>query len=346
VKLPPARLAGFLRSPDPPIRTALIYGPDAGLVAERADKLAAAICPDLRDPFRVAELDAASLAGDPARLYDEAASLSLSGGRRLLRLREAGDQVGAMFAAFLKALPPGDGFVLVEAGDLPSRSSLRRAFEAAKEAVAIACYADGPREIEELAREVLGARKISLTPDAMQYLVANLGGDRQVSRQELEKLALYAGDGGRVDEPAAAANVGDTAVASIDDVVFAASDGEAAPLDRALTRAFQEGEQPVTVLRALMRHFQRLYLVGSRKAQGMSEEDALRGLRPPVFFKLVDRFKRQLALWPPARAAAALEMLLEAECQAKTTGLPSDTICRAAALRIARGAAGRRARRG
>jgi len=324
----------------------LVYGPDAGLVGERADKLAAAICPDLRDPFRVAEVDAAGLAGDPARLYDEAASLSLTGGRRLVRVREAGDQLGALFAGFLKALPPGDGFVLVEAGDLPVRSSLRRAFEAAKEAAAIACYADGPREIEELAREVLGARKISVTPDAMQYLVQNLGGDRQVSRQELEKLALYAGDGGRVDEPAVAAIVGDTAAVSIDDVIFAAADGEAAALERALTRAFQEGEQPVTVLRALMRHFQRLYLVGSRLAQGTSEEDALKSLRPPLFFKLADRFKRQLRLWPPARAAAALEALVEAECQAKTTGLPSETVCRAALLRIARGAAGRRARRG
>lgn len=346
MKLPPARLAAFQRSPDPAIRTALVYGPDAGLVAERAARLAAAICPDLRDPFRVAEIDAASLAGDAARLNDEAASLSLTGGRRLVRVHGAADQQAAIFAAFLKTLPPGDGFVLVDAGDLPARSSLRRAFEAAKEAVAIACYADGPREIEELAREVLGARKISLTSDALQYLVQNLGGDRQVSRQELEKLALYAGDGGRVDESAAAANVGDTTTVSMDDVVFAAADGEAPLLERALTRAFQEGEQPVTVLRAVMRHFQRLYLAGSRMSQGTSEEDALRSLRPPVFFKLADRFKRQLGLWPTARAAGALEMLLEAECHAKTTGLPSETICRAALLRIARSAAGRRARRG
>lgn len=346
MKLPPARLAAFLRSPDPAVRTALVYGPDAGLVSERADKLAAAICPDLRDPFRVAEMDAAGLGGDPARLYDEAASLSLTGGRRLVRVHEAGDQLGAIFAGFLKTLTPGDSFVLVEAGDLPARSSLRRAFEAAKEAVAIACYADGPREIEELAREVLGARKISVTQDAVQYLIQNLGGDRQVSRQELEKLALYAGDGGRVDEPAAAAMVGDTATVSMDDIVFAAADGETAPLERTLTRALQEGEQPVTVLRALMRHFQRLYLVGSRLAQGTGEEDALKSLRPPLFFKLADRFKRQLRLWPPKRAAAALEMLLEAERQAKTTGLPSETVCRAALLRIARGAAGQRAQRG
>ena len=341
MKLATQRIGAYLKAPDPTARAALIYGPDAGLVKERADVLAAAICADLSDAFRVAELTGDMLAEDPARLNDEAASMSLVGGRRLVRVRAADDAVGALFERFFKGPPPGDAFVLVEAGDLAPRSSLRRAFEAAKDAAAIACYLDGPREIVELAREVLGARRIAVKPEAMQYLSAHLGGDRQVSRRELEKLALYAGDGGRVGEEEAIACVGDSAELSIDDVVFAAGDGDAAQLERALNRAFGEGAQPVTILRAALRHFQRLHLAGSRLAAGQSEDEALR-LRPPLFFKLVDRFKRQLRIWPPARAATALEALHATEAQAKTTGFPAETICREALLRIANKAAATR----
>lgn len=337
MKLPPQRIGAFLKAPDNGSRAALFYGPDAGLVRERATVLARAICPDLDDAFRVAELAGDRLAGDPARLSDEASSLNLVGGRRLLRVREADDAIGPLFDRFFKAPPPGDAFIVVEAGDLGPRSSLRRAFEAAKEAVAIACYLDGPREIGELAREVLGERRIKITPDAMQYLSAHLGGDRQVSRRELEKLALYAGDGGMVGEDEVTACVGDSAELSIDDVVFAAADGDAAQLERALTRAFGEGAQAVTILRAELRHFQRLHLVGARLAAGASEDEALK-LRPPMFFKLVDRFRRQLRTWPPARAATVLETLHAAEAQAKTSGFPAETICRAALTRIARGA--------
>src|SRR5262245_21610819 len=128
MKLAAARVAGFLRRPDPDIRAVLFYGPDAGLVRERADVLARTVSPDLRDPFQVADLTAAALAADPARLADEAAQISLMGGRRVVRVREASDGLAQLCARFL-ADPAGDGLVVVEAGDLPGRSALRRAFD-------------------------------------------------------------------------------------------------------------------------------------------------------------------------------------------------------------------------
>lgn len=344
MKLAPARLGAFLRAPDPALRALLVFGPDGGLVRERADRLAGSVAPDPGDPFRVADATAAALAADPARLHDEAAAQSLTGGRRLVRVREAGDVVAPLFEQFLRSPPPGDSVVLVEAGDLPKRSSLRKIFEASPLAAAIACYADGPRELEELVRDVLGSRRIEVSADALAYLVANLGGDRQISRQELEKLALYAGDGGRVGRAEAAASVGDTAALTLDDLIFAAAEGDAPALERALLRAFEEGAAPVTVLRAAMRHVQRLHLAGSALAQGAALDEALRRLRPPLFFKVQERFKRQLRLWPPRRAAQLLTALLEAERNTKRTGLPAETICREALLRMARHAqtAGRR----
>ena len=105
MKLPAARVAAFLRRPDPEIRAVLFYGPDAGLVRERADAVARTVCPDLRDPFRVADLTAAALAADPARLADEAAQISLMGGRRVVRVREAGDALAQLCGRFLANAP-------------------------------------------------------------------------------------------------------------------------------------------------------------------------------------------------------------------------------------------------
>jgi DNA polymerase-3 subunit delta len=335
-------LARFIAAPDPDIRALLLYGPDQGLVCERADDLARAIVADLRDPFRVAALGATSLVADPALLADETQALSLTGGRRVLRVKEAGDAVGGMFERWLKSPGPGDTLVVVEAGDLPLRSSLRRAFEAAKNAAAIPCYGDGPRELRELARAVMAAHGITIAGEALDYLAANLGGDRGLSRQELEKLALYVGDGGRLGYGDAAAVVGDSAALTLEDVVHAASGGDAAGLERALSRAFEEGEAPVTVLRALTRHFQRLHLTGARIAAGAAAEEAMGKLRPPVFFKDKERFGRELRLWPKARAQEALLLLTAAERNAKRTGPPPDAICRDALLRIARSAVEKR----
>ena len=345
MKLEPRRIESFLAGPEPTFRACLVYGPDRGLVAERAARLVRAIVADPADAFRVAALSAETLLAEPTRLHDEAAQLSLMGGRRLVHVTEAGDAVGALFARYLADPPAGDGFVVVEGGDLKPRSSLRRAFESAKNAAAIACYLDGPREVETLAREVARAHRLTLAPDAMPYLVSSLGSDRALSRQELEKLALYAGDGGMVTRDDAAALVGDSADLSLEDAILAAAEGNPATCERALSRTLAEGESPIRILRAAQRHFTLLHRTASRLAEGADAETAIAAIRPPLFFKLKDSFKRQLRLWPAHRAAAVVIALVEAERQAKSTGMPGETLCRAALLRIARGAMQATARR-
>jgi DNA polymerase III subunit delta len=335
VKLAPARLAAFLQRPDPEIRAVLLYGPDEGLVRERAGILARTVCPDLKDPFRVADLNAAALAADPARLADETAQLSLTGGRRVVRVHGAGDALAKLFAGFLESTP-GDALVITEAGELAARSALRRAFEAASSAAAIGCYPDTPRDLATLIRETLTAHRITASRDAAQFLVEHLGSDRQLTRSELEKLALYAGEGGRVELEDARLSVSDTAALELDDAVMAAVEGDMPKLERVLGRVLQEGESPVSIIRALLRHLHRLHTLTARVAAGAAVDEVLRGARPPVFFKQEDNFRRQLVLWTEARLRPQLDRAAKAELYMKTTGLPAETICREAMLAVAR----------
>jgi DNA polymerase III subunit delta len=344
VKLAAGRVEAFLRRPDPEIRAVLLYGPDGGLARERAETVARTICPDLRDPFRVAELAAATLAGDPARLADEAAQLSLTGGRRVIRVRDAGDALAPLFARFLAGAaggggaPSGDTLVVAEAGDLPGRSALRRAFDESPVAAAIGCYPDSARDLAAVIRDAFAAHRIGASRDALDFLVEHLGADRLLTRAELEKLTLYAGDGGHVGLDEARAVAADSAALSLDDAILAAAEGDGAALDRALARVFQQGESPVSVIRALLRHLQRLHLLAAQIAGGRSAEEAIRAARPPIFFKQQDSYRRQLARWSEVRLRRALDRIADAEFRMKLTGLPAETICREAMFALARDA--------
>jgi DNA polymerase III subunit delta len=334
VKLSAGQVDGFLRRPDPQIRAVLLFGPDAGLVRERADTLARAICPDLHDPFRVAELTAAVLAADPARLADEAAQISLMGGRRVVRLREAGDPLASLFARFLPDAA-GDTLIVAEAGDLPGRSALRRTFDEAPQGVAIGCYPDNARDLAAVIRDTFAGHRIAASRDAIEFLVAHLGGDRLLTRAELEKLTLYAGDGGRIELADAQAVVSDSAALSLEDAILAAAEGDAAALDRTLARVFQEGESAVTIIRALLRHLQRLHVLSTQLGGGMSIDTVIRSARPPIFFKQQDSYRRQLVRWSEARLRSALDRIAEAEFRMKQTGLPAETLCREAMFAVA-----------
>ena len=334
MKLAAGQIEGFLRRPDPQIGAVLLFGPDAGLVRERADTLVRAACPDLRDPFRVAELNAAMLAADPARLSDEAAQISLIGGKRVVRLRDAGDQQAPLFARFLADMP-SDALVIAEAGDLPTRSALRRAFDDSPRAASIGCYPDTARDLAALIRDTFAAQKIAISRDAIAFLVEHLGGDRLLTRAELEKLTLYAGKGGRIELTDAQAVISDSAALSLDDAMLAAAEGDAAALDRALARVFQEGESPVTIIRALLRHLQRLHVLATQLTAAGSIDTAIRNARPPIFFKQQDSWRRQLQRWRESRLRDALDRVSEAEFSMKQTGLPAETLCRETMFAIA-----------
>lgn len=339
MKLAPARIEAFLKAPDPAARAILVHGPDAGLVRERAVALGRTVLPDLSDPFRVAEITGDQVERDPARLADEAAAIALTGGRRLVRVRGAGDATAAIFAAFLKDMPGGDSLVVVEAGDLDGRSKLRAAFEAAPNAAAIPCYVQEEGDLRKVIAEQLRAANLAAAPEALDLLASNLVGDRMVARGEVDKLILYMGGKGRVEEADVRAAIGDSAGTDLDDPVWAAAEGDYAATDRALNKLFERGENPVPLLRTAQRHFQRLQLVAVRTKAGEPLEGIGRELYGPIFFKLKDAVGRQARIWSPDLAARALDRLLEAEAECKRTHWPAETVCARTFFQIAQMAA-------
>ena len=339
MKIAPADADRFARAPDPNCAAVLVYGPDGGLVRERARRIALSVVEDLADPFRVTELTAASLRDDPARLSDETSALSLIGGRRVVRLRDAGDAAAANLRDVLPSASAADVLVVVEAGDLGPRSTLRKLFENAANGAALACYPDDARALATVIREILGQAGLTATPDAMAYLADHLGADRMVTRMELEKLATYALGASEVTLDDVEAVVGDSAATTLDDIVFSTAAGDLRDLDRALQRAFDEGVNAVAVVRASQRHFQRLHRAAGAVASGRTPDQAMKALRPPVFFKRGAAFLGQLSAWSADRLGGALEMLTEAEIDCKSTGIPAEAACRRALLAIARRAA-------
>ncbi|MET4699435.1 DNA polymerase-3 subunit delta [Constrictibacter sp. MBR-5] len=340
MKIQPARADAFVARPDPAIRAVLLFGPDDGLVRERAAALARTVVADLRDPFRVAETTGAALRADPAWLADEAASIAFGGGRRVVRIRGVGDGETTAFERFLDD-PMGDALVVAEASDLPARSALRKLFEDAKIAAAIACYVEEGDQLEGFIARTLSAAKVRIEQDALEVLAARLGGDRIMTRNEVEKLALYVGAGGTATVADVEASVGDAADLSLQDVAFATGSGDMDRLLQSLDRAYAAGESPIRILRAASEHFRRLHVTAARIAKGMALPQAAGMLKPKVFWKQTNEFQAQAKRWPEPWLAAALDRLAQAEIDCKTTGYPDRAICARVLMEVGRAAARR-----
>ena len=324
----------FVAQPPKDLSSVLVFGPDAGLVRERAERLILSVVADLADPFRIADLDETLLERDGARLFDETAQIPMLGGRRVVRVRRAGNGLADLFESYLED-HAGDALLVVEAGELTKSSALRRVFEGDRKAFAVACYPDNERNLGDVIRDTLKESGLLIAPDALDDAISRLGSDRGVTRRELEKLALYAKGQSRVSLADVEAVLGDETEARMEAACDAAGSGDMKSLDLALERLGREDINAVAILRTAMAHFQRLLLLRTSVDRNEPIDPLLRRLRPPLHFAREASVKAQVQRWKQTSLDNALDLLLEAEALVKTTGVPAEAVCGRALFNVA-----------
>lgn len=343
-----AREAGrSIERPDSRIAAFLIYGPDSGLVRERAQALAKALVPDPDDPFAVTRLTEEDLKSDPAALSDALAALSLTGSQPLVRVRLGSDlsALGAIVTDMDQGILQSEAKLIIEAGDLKKGSKLRKAVEDGKASLAIPCYADEARDLIALAEAQLAEEGLSLAPDARAMLAPYLEGDRAQARREVEKLVLYMGladqrgDGSATVERADIAAISAAgADAALDQILEPALGGEPGRADAAYARALGAGSNPVGVLRALQRRIDQIDMF---HASG-GDAGALARAGAPRFGPPADAFKRAARAFAGRRLDHARRLAFDAERAVKRSGAPAEAIVGELILRLARAGAKRR----
>src|SRR6266700_389403 len=242
----------FLARPDPSRPIILLYGPDSGLVRERADALLASAVDDPNDPFSLVRLDGDELSAEPSRLVDEAMTIPMFGGRRAIRVR-AGSRSFAGGVDTLADMPLKDCRIVIEAGELRPESPLRKACERAKIAVAIACYPDTERDLAKLIDDELRVSNLRIASDARAVLMSLLGGDRQASRNELRKLGLYAHGEAEVTLEDVMAVVADASELKVDPIVDGAFAGKPDLVGTVFAKAMVAGTYPGMIISATQR---------------------------------------------------------------------------------------------
>jgi DNA polymerase-3 subunit delta len=302
-------VASFVKAPTPGCRAVLVYGPDAGLVAERATALAQVFARRGQGQTEIVRLDDRDLGEDPARLEVELRTAPMFAAQSVIRVT-AGPKLDA---TYLKALlaTEFDNPLIVEAGNLRPDSGLRRLFESHKSAAALPCYGDD-RALAGLIDAELAAAGLSIDRETRDYLMTRLGADQALSRSEVVKLALYAQGAGRVSHEDIEAIVGDAAETALENFVYAASGGDAKAALSELQRLAAAGTDQSAALSALGRHFIQLHRVASAMSSGASLEQSVKSLRPRPHFKREPLFLAHCKRWGTARLARALPLIQEA----------------------------------
>lgn len=303
------------------IRAVLIYGPDMGQTDEYCDMAVKKLGIEKDNLFT---LDSDDLREKQDLLFAEACTPSMFGGQKMVIVSNAGDAC-AKQVADLVSHPGLCATVIVTAGDLRAGGGLRSLFEGAEDMAAMACYVDDVKTLTTLIRDELSAASgiQQITPDAMAYMTAHLGGDRGITRGFLRKIALYVNDKRVVELSDVEKCLPDTGAADIDDFLYSLTAGLIPQTMMALDRLLYDGKEPNMLVRMLDAHFKKLQIA------------VVNGQLPRLFWKVEEKFKIAIKIWPESEITAVLVRLNELERQLRTTGMPGEVLLRDFALKLA-----------
>ena len=321
-----AQIQALLSNPPSRYDAYLIYGPDRGLVRERADQLIASLDKKYQHNSELIRLVDEDLSVNPDRLLLELKMISMFGERKILRLI-AGPKLNPTHIKQLLLETPFEADLIIEAGDVKKSSSLCKTFEAAKNAATIACYVDNVRGIKALVGDVLQQFGLTIEGEAERLLISRLGGDRALSRQEIERLALYALGQKTITIEHVDKVTGNVSNLQLDHIITSTLLGQIHHSLTQLDRLVATGTAPSAVFTMLLRHMHQLHKAASDLMHGQTMQQVVTGQRPPLYFERRDNFIKQLEIWPADKLAYGIQKIQQVLTEARARANPALEKC-------------------
>ena len=336
MNIKPEQVEGILKSLPPKIRGVVIYGSNEGMVSTLSTEFIKAVSPDVRDAFRVSYIDMAAISADIGVLYAEFNAQSLMGGRRVVVIRDANANLTKPLKEILSN-SSSQSLLVITSSSLKTKDSLAVFAKDEDCLYGIGCYDDRDEDISQFANKFVVKNGFNIDNVAFQVLCSRLSNDRKISTNELDKLITYMGNRKEITIEDITTVISDTSASSQEDLSYFVAQGMIDKAINSYNRLIFEGENPVTIVRAISYHFMKLLDCAVKIEGGETADKVVNSLRPPLMFFRKNAFISQLRVWNKNRIINALSLLYQTERECKTTDLPSEQVASFAIIRIANG---------
>jgi DNA polymerase-3 subunit delta len=327
MKITPQQTNAWLQNIPASIRAVLLYGPNRGLVQMHSESLAKRWLGSGAAMFNFEQRSYSSASQDPAILASLVQLVPLGGGNICIRLTEASVNAPSPLQEILTSIPVGV-LVIIEAGELPPSSSLRKCAEQSESIAAIACYYEEGAARQRHIVTLLAEQGIQCDSAALGMLVDVLPEDQLAMQRELDKLITYLGSKRSCSMEDVERACCPTQAASLDHCAFAFLKQHPGDALNAMQLVFVEGHSSITLLRHLARKLLLLHELQTKIHDGGESEDkAIAGARPPIFFRQQPQIKLALRQWDRTKIGQTLLAIQRLEHDCKYLGTPATQQC-------------------
>ena len=310
----------------------LIYGPNEGLIRDHIGKIKNDYLSDV--DFEEVSITGKSLDLNPDTLATSANSISMFNSYKLIILETLKDKNMSELESVIGSAP-AQTMLIVKADNLKKTSKLRKLFENNAQCYALACYEDDAKSMMRLIDNFMKENNISIDRDIKNYLMQTLSTDRMISFNELQKISLfYANDDTTPNLEEIKNLLNDASSNNLQKMNESVMYGNTVKTSNILSKLLSEGSNPISILRSLINYLKRVQKVKVEMKKGSNFDNAIKFLRPPLFWKDKENFQQHCLRWPLNKIERNLSQLLDTEIDCKTNSKLSSILCERSILTI------------
>ena len=302
----------------------LVYGQNKGLIKEKINQIIN-IFNKHNKQIEIIKLNNDEIIENPEKLYNEFNTFSLSGNKKLLHILNAKDSIVDDIINTINS--NSSCLALFESGELSPKSKIRKLFEKQNNLGTLPCYFDSENDIRELIEKTFKNENISISNDLKSILSNCLGSERNIIKNELEKIILFLKDKKEINENDVLSCVSDNYNFNFEDLNYSICNGSLTRLDKIINQLYLEGINPIALLRSVSKHFQKILFVNHKIKSGLTINESLKLLKPPIFFLYINHFKNHIKMWKIDLCYKVIERIFNAEYLCKINSKISKTIC-------------------
>ena len=319
------QLDHYIKSDNSEFIAFLVYGPNEGLIRNNITNIKKLFSQEKKcDEILI---NCKDLDKDKQLMADKLSSISMFNEKRFIlteNIREK-DFKYLKEAIFIK---PDNTLLIVKTDNLSKSSKIRKLFEMEKFLLALACYEDDVKSIIRTIDNFAKVNSIALDRDIKSYLMQTLSTDRIISQNELEKIKLfYFNSNEKIDLNTIKTLLNDEGSKNIQKMNENILSGKTDRSINIIKKLLMEGARPITLIRSLVNYLKRLKITKIQIKKGVTFDEAIKSLKPPVFWKDKDSFKFICNNWPLPEIEKCISLLLAAEINCIKNSETSEIMC-------------------
>ena len=303
----------------------LVYGPNEGLVRESIDFI-------YKNFSKETGCEKVSINGKQidesiSILNDEISTISLFSEKKFIILESAKEKHSSVIEDTL-SLNFKNTCMIVKQDNLTKSSSIRKLYEKSKTHFSLACYDDDVKVLSSLLEKFQKEHNITFDSDVKSFLLNNLSNDRMIIKNELEKILLsLSKDDRKVDIGNLRYILHDSAYTDYQQINNSILFGNIEKCSKSLEKLFKLGTNPVAILKSFNNYIMRIRLTQVELSKGKQFDDAIKVLKPRIFWKEKTDFKRHCQMWPTNVIENIIDEVLSSEIKCMSNSIVAKEQC-------------------